>query len=311
MLGEIARLEGVMLLLVLCGVVLNRKGVITQAGQDCLTDLLMLAVLPCNIFLSLPKEMDWQTMKNFLAAIVISVLVMMGCTGLGMVCWRGCPERERKVLRYGLINSNALFIGMPVVQSLLGSPGVAQLNMYMLFVRVYCWSYGLSLYTGVKADWRSSAKRLLLHPCMIATALGLAVMVTGAAVPAVLTEAAEYLAGCMMAVSMILIGAVLSHIAWKEFFRPVVWGFVLLRLVGVPGAVLLGCWLFQVPHVVTTTCTLLSGMPAASLTAVLAARYQGDAELGSVLVASSTILSAVTIPVWFLVFQLLERMSVF
>ena len=62
---------------------------------------------------------------------------------------------------------------------------------------------------------------------------------------------------------------------------------------------------------VTTTCTLLSGMPAASLTAVLAARYQGDAELGSVLVASSTILSAVTIPVWFLVFQLLERMSVF
>ena len=45
MLGEIARLEGVMLLLVLCGVVLNRKGVITQAGQDCLTDLLMLAVL--------------------------------------------------------------------------------------------------------------------------------------------------------------------------------------------------------------------------------------------------------------------------
>ena len=98
-----------------------------------------------------------------------------------------------------------------MVQSLLGAPGVAQLNMYMLFVRLYCWSYGLSLYTGVKSDWCSSVRRLLLHPCMIATGLGLLVMVTEWPVPAVLTGTAEYFSGCLMALSMLLIGAVLSH----------------------------------------------------------------------------------------------------
>ena len=310
MLAEIARLEGIMLLLVLCGALLQKKQVITPEGQSCLTDLLMDVILPSNIFLSLPKEMDWATMKNFLVAIVLSVAVMLGSTALGLLCYGRCQEREKKVFRYGLINSNALFIGLPVVQSLLGAPGVAQLNMYMLFVRLYCWSYGLSLYTGVKSDWRSSIRRLLLHPCMIATGLGLLVMVTEWPVPAVLTETAEYFSSCLMALSMLLIGAVLSHIRWREFFRPDVWGFTLLRLGVLPGAVLLACVLFRVPYVVTATCTLLSGMPAASLTAVLAARYRGDEELGSALVAISTVLSAITITLWFFALEALERTAI-
>ena len=64
MLAEIARLEGIMLLLVLCGALLQKKQVIMPEGQSCLTDLLMDVILPSNIFLSLPKEMDWATMKN-------------------------------------------------------------------------------------------------------------------------------------------------------------------------------------------------------------------------------------------------------
>ena len=39
------------------------------------------------------------------------------------------------------------------------------------------------------------------------------------------------------------------------------------------------------------------------LTAVLAARYHGDSELGAHLVEVSTILSAVTIPLWFMILQ--------
>lgn len=298
------RLEGVMIVLVLCGVVLRRRNLITDGGQDCLTDLLMNVVLPCNIFLSFPQHTDLETLRSFLVTILISVLVMAGVAVLGKILYRNYPERESKVFQYGLINSNALFIGLPVVQSLLGSPGVMQLTMYMIFVRMFCWSYGLSLYTGVKSDWRTSAKRLALHPCMIAAALGLAVMLTGFQLPAFLQESAEYLSSCMMAMSMLLIGVVLSELHVKALLRADVWLFAILRLVLVPGLVFFGCRLCGVPHMVTATCTLLSGMPAASLTAVLAARYRGDAELGSMLVAVSTVLSMGTILLWSLVLQL-------
>lgn len=295
---NILRLEGVMAVLVLCGAALRRSKVITDEGQDCLTDLLTDLILPCNIFLSFPGQTDLETLHSFLITILISVLVMLGTAGLGKAVYRRCEERTAKVFQYGLVNSNAMFIGLPVVQSLLGSQGVMQLTMYMIFVRMFCWSYGLSLYTGVRADWRTSARRLLLHPCMLAAVLGLLAMLTGLRLPAFLQESAQYLSDCMMALSMILIGVVLSQIHVRALLRRDVWGFAFLRLVLIPGAVLLGCRLCGAPHMVTAACTLLSGMPAASLTAVLAARYRGDAELGSMLVAVSTVLSGGTILLW-------------
>lgn len=298
------RLEGVMVVLILCGVLLRRKKMITDAGQDCLTDLLMYLVLPCNIFLSFPQHTDLDTLRSFLVTILISVLVMAAVAVLGKVLYRSYQDREAKVFQYGLVNSNALFIGLPVIQSLLGSEGVMQLTMYMIFVRMFCWSYGLSLYTGVKSDWRTSAKRLLLHPCMIAAMLGVVRMLTGVHLPVFLQQSAEYFSDCMMAMSMLLIGVVLSELHGRMLLRVDVWFFAVLRLVLVPALVFGGCRVCNVPHIVTATCTLLSGMPAASLTAVLAARYRGDAELGSMLVAVSTVLSMGTILLWSWVLQI-------
>ena len=188
---NILRLEGVMAVLVLCGAALRRSKVITDEGQDCLTDLLTDLILPCNIFLSFPGQTDLETLHSFLITILISVLVMLGTAGLGKAVYRRCEERTAKVFQYGLVNSNAMFIGLPVVQSLLGSQGVMQLTMYMIFVRMFCWSYGLSLYTGVRADWRTSARRLLLHPCMLAAVLGLLAMLTGLRLPLPPREAVD------------------------------------------------------------------------------------------------------------------------
>ena len=199
--------------------------------------------------------------------------------------------------------TNALFIGLPVIQSLLGDAGVLQQSMYMIFVRMFCWSYGLSLYTGVKSDWKSSAKRLMTNGCMIAAMLGLVMMLTGFRLPSFLDRTLGYASNCMMLISMLLIGVVLSEMDFRHLLRADVWGFTAVRLLVVPAIVLLVCRLFQVPYIVTAACTLLSGMPAASLTAVLAARYHGDSELGALLVAVSTILSVVTIPLWFMILQ--------
>ena len=73
---NILRLEGIMVLLVLCGVALRRRKLITDEGQDCLTDLMTTLILPCNIFLSFPQQMDLAMLRSFFLTILISVLVM-------------------------------------------------------------------------------------------------------------------------------------------------------------------------------------------------------------------------------------------
>ena len=303
MLKDLLQLEAIMVLLVLTGIWLRRRGIITDQGRDCLTDVLMTVILPCNIFLSFKTDADMETLRGFLVTIAISVLIMLFTAALGKALYRRKEDHQQKVFRYGLIKSNALFIGLPIIQSLLGDAGVLQQTMYMIFVRMFSWSYGLSLYTGVKSDWKASAKRLMTNACMIAAALGLVMMLTGFRLPVFLDRTLGYASNCMMLISMMLIGVVLSEMDVRQLLRKDVWGFTAVRLLVIPAIVLLGCKLFRVPYIVTATCTLLSGMPAASLTAVLAARYHGDSELGALLVTVSTILSAMTIPIWFMILQ--------
>lgn len=300
MLSKIMELELIMVLLILAGVLLRRRGILTDPGRDCITDLVMTLVLPCNIFMSFQVEVTPDVFQKFGTTMAISLLVMVGVAVLGKLCYRKLPEHQAKVFQYGLVNSNSIFIGMPMIQSLLGDAGIVQQNMYMIFVRIFCWSYGLSLYTGKKADWKQSVRALLLHPCMLATLLGLAFMVLGVPLPAFARRTMNYLGDCLMALSMLLIGGILAEMDWKKLFRRDVWMFSALRLVVVPGMVFAGCLLFQVDSLVAATCTLLAGMPAASLTAVLAARYRCDAELGSLIVTASTLVSALTIPMWYL-----------
>lgn len=104
---------------------LSPPGVITDRGRDCLTDILMDLVLPCNIFLSFPSDTDRETLRGFLVTIAISVFVMLLTALLGKILYHRREARQEKVFRYGLVNSNALFIGLPIVQSLLGDAGGA------------------------------------------------------------------------------------------------------------------------------------------------------------------------------------------
>ena len=130
-------------------------------------------------------------------------------------------------------------------------------------------------------------------------------MLTGLRPPQFLLDTAGYLSQCLTALSMMLVGTVLVGLRPRDLLRRDVWGFCGLRLALLPGLTLALCRLLNVPYIVAGTCTLLSGMPAASLTAVLAVRYQVDAHTAAIVVALSTVLSAVTIPVWYMVLQLI------
>ena len=62
MIQNVLQLELIMVLLALMGVWLRRRDIITDQGRDCLTDVLMILVLPCNIFLSFRVEADLKTL---------------------------------------------------------------------------------------------------------------------------------------------------------------------------------------------------------------------------------------------------------
>ena len=95
---------------------------------------------------------------------------------------------------------------------------------------------------------------------------------------------------------MLFIGSILAGVSFKSLWNRVTLYYSLIRLAFIPCLIYLFCLAFHVEPVVTGVSVVLAGMPAASVTAILAAKYKCDAVFAAKCVVSSTLLSMVTIP---------------
>ena len=76
-----------------------------------------------------------------------------------------------------------------------------------------------------------------------------------------------------------------------------------VRLILIPALVWVGCLLFHIDTLVMGISVVLAAMPAASTTAILAAKYGGDEVFATKCVVFTTLLSMVSAPVWCMVLQ--------
>ncbi|MBR5266493.1 MAG: AEC family transporter, partial [Clostridia bacterium] len=254
----------------------------------------------CNIVMSFNLEVTSQLLKAAGTVFIAYMGVQLFSWGLSRVAYKKYPMNKQVVMRHATITSNAGFLGNPITQGVFGDIGLMYASIAMIPLRIFLWSAGLSLYT--KTDSKSVIKNLVTHPCVVAVFVGFAYMFRPFELPAFVTKTMSSVGGCTTAISMILIGAILAdidikHIEWKPLCY-----YSTIRLLVIPAVVFGVMSLLPVEPLVRGVCTLLAGMPAASLSAVLAAKYDQDYGFASQVVFFSTLLSMVTIPIMTLFF---------
>ena len=121
-------------------------------------------------------------------------------------------------------------------------------------------------------------------------------MLTGITIPSPILRTLSYLSGCMLPVSILIIGSILAGVNIRTIFTKLTLYYSGLRLLAIPLVTLLICRMLGTPELVTGVSVLLAGMPAGSTTAILAEKYDGDAVYASGCIFVSTLLSLVTIP---------------
>lgn len=136
---------------------------------------------------------------------------------------------------------------------------------------------------------------------MIAVYLGLPIFFFQIPLPHVISETLTTLGDCCTAMSMLIIGMLLTDVDWKTMFSVKLLLFSALRLIVLPALVWGFCLVAHMDPLVTGVSVILTGMPAGTTTALLAAQYHRDAELGSKVVVLTTLLSLFTITGWSLV----------
>ena len=283
-------------LLILLGYLAEKIGILRKEVRRSLTNLFIYFILPCNIF----NAFNTALVPGFAAKGAIIIIAMLlnqvFCLILSRTLYNNQPDEKRKVFQYGTLCSNCGFMGNPIVQGVYGTEGLLFASIALIPMRIFMWSFGLAVFT--KTDCKHLIRQLLTHPCIIAVELGIIRMVWNVPLPNFIDKTVMSLSNCVTALSMLVIGSILAEVDMKEIYEKSVFFYSFVRLILIPGMTLLVMKLLHIDSILIGVTVLLSGMPAASLTAILADKYGGDTYLASKCVFVSTVFSIISLPMF-------------
>ncbi len=285
------------LILFVIGYLLSKKGYFSKQTRTQLTNMVIMIFLPCSIVKSFIMELNYEIFMSTLSILVISFVIQLFYACLNKVIYNKYEDNKKVSLQYGTMVSNAGFMGMPIAEAVFGPVGLLLASVFLIPQRIFMWSSGLSLYA--KGSQKNVVKEVMMHPCIIAMYIGVIVMIItncGVVLPNVVVTTLSTLSNCTTALSMIVIGGILSDVDIKSVRLKDPLLYSGLRLIILPFMIYICLKALGVSSLTLGVSVLLSAMPAASTTVMLAQKYNRSPEFASQLVFVSTVLSLITLP---------------
>lgn len=301
---QLFEMQGMLFSLMILGLFLKKRGLITDGNKGLLTDLVINVTLPCSIVKSFQMEFNREILNSCMVIFLVAMGIQVGSYVFSYILYRGVDIKHRKVLQYATICSNAGILGNPIAEGIFGALGLLYASIYLIPQRTFMWSMGLTYFTE-SPDKKSLVKKVATHPCIIAVAIGLFLMIFQLKLPGFVNQTVKTLAGANTGISMLFIGSILAGVSLRSLWNKLTVYYAFIRLFMIPFLVWAVCYAFGLDHVVTGVSVVLAGMPAASVTAILAAKYNCDEVFATKCVVSTTLLSMATVPLWCIFLQMM------
>ena len=155
--GQVATL----FLMMAVGFVLGRAGKITEAGRSQMSYLLLYIVCPCvmvDCFLVKRTPALTQEVAVGSAAALACYLLFFA---VSLLFFRRQPADARDTLRFAAVYGNIGFMGLPLVQSILGEEALVYGALALLAFNLTSWTLGVLIMGGRAAF---SLRRAVLNP---------------------------------------------------------------------------------------------------------------------------------------------------
>ena len=296
----------VFFLLMALGYLLVRLGLLKTSDSRVLSVILIYLVCPAVMINSFQIAYTPEIRDGFIFSVGISLIVHIM---LIVICRVIKPVfRLTDIERASIIYSNAGFLIIPIVMSVLGKEWIIYTSGFLIVHQFFLWTHCLSLVSG-QSQW--NPKKILTNVNMIAITFGLVCFVLHLHLPQIVTDVFDTLGDMMGAGSMIFLGIVLGDVKWRDVFgSPRLYLVAFLRLIAVPAAVLLILKYSGIAGLVENGRTilyisLLATMTPTATTVTLQAQLYGREQYNASLInVMTTIGCLVTIPLLTLLYQI-------
>jgi predicted permease len=295
----------VLILFILMGVgfACDKFGILTPRGVKQLSRVLLTIVTPCVLLSAFQTPFDSKKAIGLAIAFAAAFCCHLIPMGIGLLVYKNKERRRAVILKAAIIYSNCGFMGIPLLQAVLGNDGVFYGSAFIAVMNLLIWTHGVFLYTGKRNI--HTVKKALLNPGVLGVAAGILLFVFSVKLPNVIATPIQYLANLNTPVAMLVIGTYMVRANLKTLFADRdVYLAAALRLIVTPLIAVAALKLLHIDPVVATAMVICSAAPTAANTAIFAGMYNADTELASKMVTATTVLSILTMPVMILLIQL-------
>lgn len=282
----------IMFALMLLGLLLSRRGMITEQGSRDLSNVLLYAVIPCVILRSYMSEFSTEKLRAMGLSALIAVIAFAASIA---VAYLTCGTRHR-IENFAVAFGNAGFIGIPLVIAVFGPEAAFYVVSFSTFANLLQWTYGIVIISGKKETM--NLRMVFVNPVFISMVIGIALFVLQPTLPTVVTGTIGYIADGNTVLAMIILGYYLSKVQLRGLFADArLYLFSALRLLVVPAVTILVFLPFPFARGEITLITLIAAAtPIASSTAIFAQKFDQDYRRAVSYVCLSTFLSVATLP---------------
>ena len=285
----------VLFILISIGVLYGKKGLIDENAAKKMTDIVLYVVTPCVMISAFQKEFSGDTAIKILIAAAAAIVILVFSTLLARLVIRDKNESRKKVLQFSVIFSNCGFMSLPLQKELLGEDGWFYGSIFVAVFNIFVWTYGLLDMSGDKKQL--SIKKLVFNPGIMGAAVAMILFVCRIKLPEIVIQPVTHLANLNTPVPMLIIGFYLSRAKLKDAFSDVgTYIAMSLRLVIIPVIVTFIMALLKLDKTMMIAFVIACSAPTAASTTMFAAKFNRDVELSVGVVAASTILSIITMP---------------
>lgn len=291
--------EQVLILFVMIGVgvVMCRIKLLTDNGIAQINNLLINVVSPCVVI----KAFQIDRNSVSLSSMGLSTLMAVGSMGVSILIAGFFFNKEedgvKRVLKCAAAYPNCGFMGLPLVQALLGSTGVIYASIFISIMNIFNWTHCYNM-LGNAAEKKSLVK-IIFNPGTVAILIGLPMFLLSWHLPKILYTPVDAFAALNTPVAMVSIGAYISSAKLSEAFRDGrLYKVCSIKLLLIPAVVLGLLYIVHPDYVVFATCIIQISAPCAGMVAIFSSAFGRDAVLASKAVAVSTLFSILTMPVF-------------
>ncbi|MFV0381700.1 MAG: AEC family transporter [Breznakia sp.] len=283
----------IMMLLISVGFILAKKEIINDVGANQITSIILFVFTPAIIIKAFLIPFSQTKLIEialclFLSAVAIAISIIIASLTF---------RSEKKLERFGVIFSNAGFMGIPLVQGILGNYQIFYLSIYIVVQNLYAWTYGIKL---IDANNRNlTGFKQLNNPAVISFLIGMFLFVFRIPIPDPMYKTLDLLSSANTPMAMLLMGTFLAKIDLLSLLKGKMnYKVSAFRLVVVPIIIMvLLSFLPKSYNDIKYVILIVSSTPVGALLAMFAQLYTKDVRYGTRIVNLSNILCLFTIPI--------------